>query len=173
MGDRKRRKKNKLRGQRTMGAGGTKNRRGAGCRGGRGNAGANKHRFHSIGRLKPRKYRLKAAPKGREINLGDLSAKMEMLAAKGKVTKEGDRFVVEKASGYTKVLGEGETDKKIVLRINASEKAIRKILAKGGKFEYAKKGYEAGEAEAVPSEEDEDLEFESAEAEEGEDPSKK
>src|SRR3989339_648213 len=100
MGDRKRRKKNKLRGQRTMGAGGTKNRRGAGCRGGRGNAGANKHKFHSIGRVKPRKFRLKATPKGCEINLGNLNARIEMLAAKGKVSREGEKFIVDRNSGY-------------------------------------------------------------------------
>ena len=167
MGDRKRRKKNKLRGQRTMGAGGTKNRRGAGCRGGRGNAGANKHKFHSIGRVKPRKFRLKAGFKGREINLGDLSARIDILVAKGKAKKEGDKYIVDKTSGYAKVLGEGETDKKIVLKINASEKAIKKILEKGGKFDYVKKGFKTEDVKmSGASEEDEDLEFESAETDE-------
>jgi len=164
--DRKRRKKNKLRGQRTMGAGSTKNRRGAGCRGGRGNAGANKHKFHSIGRLKPRKYRLKADIKSREINLGQLSAKLEMLVMKGKVLREGDKYVVTEKSGYGKVLSEGETDKKIILKINASKSAIKKILAKGGKFEFAKKGFVADEADVAMSEDDEDLEFESIETDE-------
>ena len=42
---RRRKKKNKLRGQRTHGGGGTKNRRGAGCRGGVGKAGSHKHKF--------------------------------------------------------------------------------------------------------------------------------
>ena len=164
--DRKRRKKNKVRGQRTMGAGNTKNRRGAGCRGGRGNAGANKHKFHTIGRLKPRKYRLKADIKSREINIGQLSAKLEMLVIKGKVSKEGDKFVVTTKSGYGKVLSKGETDKKIILKINASKGAIKKILAKGGKFDFAKKGFEVDGIDAAMSEEDEDLEFESIESDE-------
>jgi len=164
MTDRKRRKKNKLRGQRTMGAGNTKNRRGAGSRGGRGKAGANKHKFHSIGRLKPVKYRLKADKKDREINLGQLDAMLTDLVAKGLVAKEGEKFIVTQKSGYGKVLSQGETAHKIVLKINASKGAIKKILAKGGKFEFAKKDYKPDEV-ISGDEEDEDLEFESVEGE--------
>ncbi len=165
MGDRKRRKKNKLRGQRTMGAGNSKNRRGAGGRGGRGNAGANKHKFHSIGRLKPRKFRLKSDTKAgiHAIQLGRLDAMLDILVAKGKVAKEGDMYIVDRRSGFTKILSQGETSHKIVLRINAATKAIAKITAKGGKFEFAKEGYEA--EESALGGEDEDLEFEEVEGE--------
>ncbi|MFA5930966.1 MAG: uL15m family ribosomal protein [archaeon] len=164
MADRKRRKKNKLRGQRTMGAGNTKNRRGAGCRGGRGNAGANKSRFHSIGRLKDRKYRLKHARKLITISVGKLNLILNELVAKGKATKEGEKYIVDKKSGYQKVLSEGKVTSKIVLKINASKEAIKKIKAAGGKFDFAKEGIEADE-KIVGDEEDEDLEFESAEGE--------
>jgi len=165
MTERKRRKKNKLRGQRTMGAGNTKNRRGAGGRGGRGSAGTNKHRFHSVGRLKPRKYRLKSETKTsiRAIQLGKLDAMLDALIAKGKVAKEGDKYIVDKKSGYTKILSQGEATHKIVLRINAADKAIAKIIARGGKFEFAKKDYVA--EETALEGEDEDLEFEEVEGE--------
>lgn len=163
MADRKRRKKNKLRGQRTMGAGNTKNRRGAGSRGGRGKAGTNKHKFHSAGRLKPRKYRLVGEGKGREITLTQLNNKIEEMVLKGKATKEGDKFVIDSKSGYAKVLSQGNLTHKIVVKINASKKAIEKILKAGGKFEYAKKDFTL---ETVSGdEEDEDLEFEETEGE--------
>jgi large subunit ribosomal protein L15 len=162
--DRKRRKKNKKRGQRTMGAGNTKNRRGAGGRGGRGKAGTNKHRFHSAGRLKPRRYKLKIiAKKGKEINLIDLDARLDEMVAAGKVKKEGEKYIVDKTSGLAKVLSEGEVTHKIVLKINASKKAIAKIIKAGGKFEFAKEGYDS--KEVIAGEEDEDLEFESVEGE--------
>ncbi len=164
MTDRKRRKKNKLRGQRTMGAGNTKNRRGAGSRGGRGKAGANKHKFHTIGRLKTKKYRLKGEVRGKEIQLGRLDAMLNELVAKGKVTKEGEKFVVDLRSGYSKVLSQGESAHKIILKINASAGAIKKIIAAGGKFEFAKKNYKPEEV-ISGDEEDEDLEFESVEGE--------
>ena len=45
MPERTRRKKNKLRGNRTHGKGNTKNHRGAGSKGGRGRAGSHKHKF--------------------------------------------------------------------------------------------------------------------------------
>ncbi|MFA6268673.1 MAG: uL15m family ribosomal protein [archaeon] len=159
MTDRKRRKKNKLRGQRTMGAGNTKNRRGAGCRGGRGKAGSNKHRFHSMRRLRLRRYKLKIDMKVNAITLKQLDLIIEQLAIQGKVKKEGDSYIVDSKSGYTKVLSQGEATHKIILKINASTKAIAKIIKAGGKFEFAKEGYVADEANA----EDEDLEFEEAE----------
>jgi len=165
--DRKRRKKNSLRGQRTMGGGSSKNRRGAGCRGGRGNAGSNKHRFHSLRRLAAIKYKLKAEKKGKAITLFDLDRALEALAAKGKVKKEGNAFVVDKKCGYEKILSQGETTKKIILKINASKGAISKIIKAGGKFEYAKKNYEKDvDAELKAAEGEEDIEFEEAETDE-------
>lgn len=168
MVERKRRKKNKLRGQRTMGAGNTKNRRGAGSRGGRGKAGSNKHRFHTIGRLKPVKYRLKADRKGEAIQLGRLNDMLDVLVAKGKVTKEGEKYIVGIKSGFEKILSQGEATHKIILKINASKKAIAKITKAGGKFEYAKKGFKAEDVTFSGDAGEEDLEFESAEGEAGE-----
>jgi large subunit ribosomal protein L15 len=144
-----------------MGAGNTKNRRGAGCRGGRGKAGSNKHRFHSLRRLRLRRYKLKTDSVVRAINLRDLDLVIEKLAAEGKVQKDGENYIVDAKSGYNKILSKGETTHKIVLKINASTKAIAKIIKAGGKFEFAKEGYVADKVAS----EDEDLEFEEAEGE--------
>ncbi|MCX6804377.1 MAG: uL15 family ribosomal protein [Candidatus Diapherotrites archaeon] len=165
MSDRKRRKKNKLRGQRTMGAGNTKNRRGAGSRGGRGKAGSNKHKFHSIGRLKPVKYRLKSQRKGKAIQLGVLNQMLEILVLKGKAKKEGEKYIVDKKSGFEKVLSQGEATHKIILKINASKGAISKIIKAGGKFEYVKKDFKQEETIFSGDAEEEDLEFEEVEGE--------
>ncbi len=159
--ERKRRKKNKLRGQRTMGAGNTKNRRGGGSRGGRGRAGSGKGKFASLGRLDARKYRLKPAKKLKSISLGMLNDKIDLLLAKGKVSKEGNNYIVDKKSGYGTVLSQGNTDKQIILKINASKSAIKKIISAGGKFEFKKKNFSVDEIIA-----DEDLEFESIETDE-------
>jgi large subunit ribosomal protein L15 len=151
-----------------MGAGNTKNRRGAGGRGGRGKAGTNKHRFHTAGRLKPTLYRQKImSVKGKAIKLGELNAKLDQFVAKGLVTKEGEKYIVDKKSKFAKVLSKGEATHKIILRINASASAVKKILAAGGKFEFAKKGQKVEEdIKFSGDEEDEDLEFENEESKE-------
>ncbi len=143
MQERKRRKKNKVRGERTHGKGDTKNSRGAGCRGGRGRAGANKGKFASIGRLDPRKYRLKARTKGKAISLGQLNTIIEKLVAKGKIKKEKDSYIIDSKSGFEKILSQGNTDKKLIVRINAAKNAIPKIISAKGKFEFNKKGTES------------------------------
>lgn len=140
MVERKRRKKNKVRGERTHGQGDTKNNRGGGSRGGRGRANANKGKLFKIGQKDERKYRLKSKEKGRSISLGHLNEIIENLVLKGKVTKEKDFFIVEKTAGYEKILSQGSTDKKIILRIDATKKAIEKIKNAKGKFEFSKKG---------------------------------
>jgi large subunit ribosomal protein L15 len=157
MVERQRRKKNKVRGERTHSKGDTKNNRGAGCRGGRGRAGACKGKFASLGRLDPRKYRLKSNDKGAIISLGNLDITLERLVTKGKVVKEKDTYIIDSKSGYEKILSQGNTDKKLIVRINATDKAIDKIIAAKGKFEYNKK-----------SRKDSDADFDDAEFEESE-----
>jgi large subunit ribosomal protein L15 len=156
MTERQRRKKNRVRGERTHSKGDTKNNRGAGCRGGRGRAGATKGKFASIGRLDPIKYRLKPKTKGPAITLGNLDAQLDNLVGKGKVSMEGKQYVVGIESGYEKVLSQGETTKAIVLKINASTKAIAKIESAGGKFDFPKKGHEEATTEDVEFETDEE-----------------
>ncbi|MCX6800952.1 MAG: uL15 family ribosomal protein [Candidatus Diapherotrites archaeon] len=161
MVERKRRRKNKVRGERTHGMGGTKNNRGGGCRGGRGNAGANKHKFHSLKRLYPKKIRLNAKPiKEKIISLGDLNKKLDKMLKDGRAGKKGAIIVIGEDSGYTKVLSGGNIDKKIILKIKASEKAVEKIISAGGKVETeGAKTKMSSDSE----DEDEELEFESKE----------
>ncbi len=154
---RKRRKKNKLMGQRTRGAGNTKNRRGAGSRGGRGASGENKHKWNSGNRYKEPNYKLKNnAANKREISVGKLCEMIDGMVAKGRVKKDGEYYIVDKKSKYNKLLSQGEADKKIIVRINASMGAIKKILSAGGKFEYKKKGVDEKELSTMT----EDDEFE-------------
>ncbi|MBT4596668.1 MAG: hypothetical protein HOC95_01700 [Candidatus Diapherotrites archaeon] len=153
MVERKRRKKNSVRGERTHSKGDTKNNRGGGCRGGRGRAGATKGKFASLGRLDARKYRLKPKVKGKSISIGMLDDKLDILVTKGKVVKDKESYIVDSKSGLAKVLGQGNINKKVILRINATKQAIKKITDAKGKFEFNKKGFEA----------EEDLEFEETE----------
>lgn len=139
MVERKRRKKNKVRGERTHSKGDTKNNRGGGSRGGRGRAGANKGKLFSIGQKDERKYRLKANKKGKSISIGTLNSIVESLVQKGKVMKEKDAFIVDENSGYQKILSQGNITKKIILKIDATKNAIKKIKDAGGKFDFAKK----------------------------------
>ncbi|MFA5764312.1 MAG: uL15 family ribosomal protein [archaeon] len=161
MVERTRRKKNKVRGERTHGQGDTKNNRGAGCRGGRGRAGADKGKFASLGRLDARKYKLKAAIKGKIISLANLDIIIDRLVAKGKVVKEKDSYIIDSDSGYEKILSQGNTDKKLIVRINATDKAIEKIKKAKGKFEFNKKNLVDAEPEF-----DDDEDFEASEEKE-------
>jgi len=147
MVERQRRKKNKVRGERTHGKGDTKNNRGAGCRGGRGRAGATKGKFASLGRLDPRKYRLKAKDKGKAISIGQLDEQIDKLVLKGKVLEEKGSYIIDSKSGYEKLLGQGSTDKKLIVKISASKTAVVKIKA-------AKGTYELEDVEETESDED-------------------
>jgi large subunit ribosomal protein L15 len=158
MVERKRRKKNKVRGERTHSKGGTKNVRGAGNRGGRGNAGANKQKFHSINRVKPRKYRLKPKTRVNAISLGNLDAIIEKLIAKGKVSQEKDFILIDSKSGYSKILSQGNTSQKLLVKINVSKEAAKKIKDAGGKVEFKKKDSEEFDDEDFEVEESEGVE---------------
>ena len=133
--ERKRRKKNKVRGERTHGKGNTKNSRGGGCRGGRGRAGAYKGKFASIGRLDKKKFRLKPKEKGKIITLGELNDKIEKFFENKKVKKENDLYIIDQKSGFEKILSQGKIEKKLLVKISASKKAVQKIVEAGGEVE--------------------------------------
>jgi len=142
MTERKRRKKNKVRGERTHGQGDTKNNRGSGSRGGTGKANGRKGKFSSLWINRGPRIKLKAAKKGKEITVEQLNSILDKLVEKGKVTKTKEMYIVDSDCGYAKVLSQGNINKKVHLKINASTKAIDKIKKAGGKFDFAKKGYE-------------------------------
>ncbi|MDD3159702.1 MAG: uL15 family ribosomal protein [Candidatus ainarchaeum sp.] len=138
---RKRRKVNKQRGERTQGNGDTKNNRGSGSRGGTGLANGRKGKFASLWRLREEKHKLKPAQDKKSISLEQLNRVIDTLVGKGKVKKENEFYVVTPKSGYTKILSGGNTELKLLVKINASKNAIKKILSAGGKFEFEKNNF--------------------------------
>ena len=149
---RQRKKKNRLRGHRSHGKGDTKNKRGAGCRGGRGKAGSKKHKrtkyFEVIGnkvRLK-KQFVVRGKKALQALNLDDLNYLVEGLIAGQKAEKEGSLIVIDgQKHGLDKVLSRGSLAHKVLLKnVFASKKAIEKIEASGSKVE-AKPGKKKAE----------------------------
>ncbi len=138
---RKTRKINKLRGTRSNGGGCTKKRRGAGHRGGRGQAGGHKHHwswmvindpkhFGKYGFKRPQKTIKRVNP----VNLSYLDEKSVELLEKGLVTKENDSIVIDVTQfGYNKVLGSGRVTKPLIIKApEFSASAESKIQEAGG-----------------------------------------
>ncbi|MBU0662127.1 uL15 family ribosomal protein [Candidatus Micrarchaeota archaeon] len=130
-------KKIKLRGQRYHGGGNTKNRRGAGCRGGRGRAGSHKHKFSKYYGDYGMKRKLKAKKKGTALNICGLEKVIERLSAKKEVEKEGALIVIDgRELGIEKILGMGMIKEKVLLRnVMVSRRAKEAVEKAGGKVE--------------------------------------
>ncbi len=143
------RKKNKVRGHRTHGKGNTKNRRGAGCRGGRGMAGSDKHKYSKYYVEFGGKVRLKTKGMPKALNLADLVDMMPALEEKGLIEKKGTAYLIDGDKiGYGKLLGRGDVDMKLeVTGMSVSKNAVGKIEAKGGSVDVPA-GLKAGGAEA-------------------------
>ncbi|MFH1224772.1 MAG: uL15m family ribosomal protein [Candidatus Diapherotrites archaeon] len=154
------RKKIKARGQRHHGGGNKKNRRGAGCRGGRGNAGSHKHKFSKFYLVYGTKRILKAKKGGKAVNVSELEKIIAEMNAKKTLRREGGLVVIDgKEQGIAKILGRGKVKDKILLRnLSASAGAIEAIEKAGGKIEGTEG--EAGETSAKGSTEDDDFEAE-------------
>ncbi|PIN98692.1 MAG: 50S ribosomal protein L15 [Candidatus Diapherotrites archaeon CG10_big_fil_rev_8_21_14_0_10_31_34] len=133
---RRQKKTNKLRGQRSHGKGDTKNRRGAGVRGGVGKAGSHKHKFSKYYTEFGVKIRLKPKQKGDAVNIADLEKYLNKKLEKKLVEKNNDVFIVDgKKCGLDKILGRGQTTIKIeTTNVKAVEKAKEKIEELGGKI---------------------------------------
>jgi len=125
---------------------GKKAGRGAGLRGGRGNAGLLKHRHMYMTKNMPDhfgRHGFKRPPSIKKdiktINIGDLEEQFP-----GKTTIDLNK------EGYDKLLGSGQINSKIKITVNnASEKAITKIQEKGGEVILPK--------QEVPKETDEEV----------------
>ena len=108
---------------------GKKGGRGAGLRGGRGNAGLCKHKFMYMNKYMPDHYGShgfkrprSAIKKDKIINVGQLE---ELFP--------GEKDIDLTKEGYDKLLGGGNIKTKIKIKVdNASEKAVAKIEKKGG-----------------------------------------
>jgi len=134
---RRRRKKHKLRGHRTFGAGDTKNRRGAGCRGGRGRGGSKKHKFTKYWKTFGVKKTLKPKKRIVTFNLSEIEERIPKWETDKKVVQEKGIYILDgKELGFGKVLGRGEISVKINLKnADVSKKARELILAAGGKVD--------------------------------------
>lgn len=129
----------KLRGSRTHGRG-KKHGRGAGGRGGTGNAGLHKHKFKSMVKFMPDHFGRRGFTRHAQvrtttaIDLEDLARRLQEFETAGHATKDEARTHVDlTAAGIDKLLGSGRV--RVPLRItvaHASEAAVAKVAEAGG-----------------------------------------
>lgn len=127
-------KTKKFRGATTHGRG-KKAGRGAGLRGGRGNAGLHKHKYMHMLKYMPDhfgRHGFKRPPsvvkKDKTINVGQLEEKFPEKKSID-LTKEG----------FDKLLGGGVINSNLKIKVkNASQKAVKKIKEKGGEVTITK-----------------------------------
>jgi len=137
----KRKKNTRYRGSKTHGGGSMKKRRGAGHRGGRGNAGSGKRgdakkptflkakrRFGRFGFNNPTSKNYSTT------NVGDLQAKLSNQLTK-KIIAPQDTYEIDLTTmKIDKLLGNGEVKDKFIITVQrATPSAIAKIEAAGGK----------------------------------------
>src|SRR3989338_3685960 len=136
----RRKKAAKYRGSITHGGGHRKKRRGAGSRGGRGNAGTGKRAGHKKAGRPPSLGQRGFLPR-RTAHLRNAenlfyftSQRLEKWVKEGKVAKEKEIYVVDfLVLGISKILSTGNTQLKLkVVNGKVSEKAKEKIIAAGG-----------------------------------------
>src|SRR5207253_9688239 len=129
----------KLRGSRTHGRG-KKHGRGAGGRGGTGNAGLHKHKFKSMIKYDPYHFGRHGFTRHAQmhpvtaIDLEDLARRLAEFEAAGHATKDNSRIHVDlTAAGIDKLLGSGRVA--VAMRITvakASEAALATVADDGG-----------------------------------------
>ncbi len=138
---RQRRKKNKLRGQRTHGAGNTKNRRGSGCKGGVGRAGSHKHKFSIYWKEFGKHSKLLTKTEKNSMNLEEFIASIPEWVEEKNAVKTPNGFEIDgKKICVEKILGRGNVNAKLSLKnIAVSKHAEEKILSAGGTIEKVEK----------------------------------
>jgi len=119
-------KTSKMRGSKTCGYGSKKKHRGKGSKGGKGMAGSKKHKKFKVLKENPEYFihkKLKSRKKSEKvINIRDLE-------------KIKENKINLKELGYTKLLGDGEINRKIEIVIDKwSKGAEEKIKKAGGKI---------------------------------------
>lgn len=132
----------KHRGNRTHGRG-KKAGRGAGKRGGKGNAGLHKHRYMSVIKYDPTHFgrhgfkrpKVPSEKTPKTINVGQLQERLESFIEKGYAKKVGERTEVDLSSaGIDKLLGSGKLKKPLQIKVeDASQLAKLKVESAGGK----------------------------------------
>ena len=145
-----RKRTEKYRGSRTHGRG-KKGGRGAGLRGGKGNAGLHKHKHTYMVKYDPYhfgrhgfKRHASLQEDKKTINVGAIESDMSKFLEYGIAKKEGDKIVMDLTqSQYTKLLGGGNIKMPVTIRVHeATVKAKEKIEAAGGKVEAEEKSDE-------------------------------
>ena len=135
------RRKGMMTGSRTRGRGHKKGR-GAGLRGGRGNAGCHKTKrimYERVGRVWGAhgfKRPQSVVSSNNSINLKTIEENSDNWISEGIATKKGKVVSVDlNKMGYDKLLGTGSTEKTYKLTVNsASAKAVEKIESAGGEI---------------------------------------
>jgi len=131
----------KFRGRRTHGRG-HKSGRGAGIRGGRGNAGLLKHKFMYVILNMPNHFGRHGFKRPQSvvssnvvINVNDIEEKLQDYLKSGIATQDGDIYKVNLTElGYDKLLGTGRITVPVEITVSsASPGAVKKIEAAGGK----------------------------------------
>lgn len=129
----------KLRGSRTHGRG-KKHGRGAGGRGGTGNAGLHKHKFkwmikYDPEHFGPRGFFRHAQPRPTNaIDLEDLARRIGEFEAAGHAKKDDSRINIDlTAAGIDKLLGSGRVTRAMRITVaKASPAAVAKVSGAGG-----------------------------------------
>ncbi|MDY6780127.1 MAG: uL15 family ribosomal protein [Halobacteria archaeon] len=128
--------KDRGRGSRTHGGGSQKNRRGAGNRGGRGDAGRKKHESSEHPPLGKHGFKRpqKVVEETETVNVGDVDKRIYELVEEGVAEEDGDRYVVDGDDlGVDKVLGGGQVRNELVVHADDfSDSAVEKIEEGGG-----------------------------------------
>jgi large subunit ribosomal protein L15 len=137
----------KFLGSRTHGRG-KKAGRGAGKRGGRGNAGLHKHKYITTVKYMPKHFGRYGFKRPQNvvglkitINLYSLDVKLDNLIKEGKIKKVKNNYELNLDDfGIDKLLGTGVITKPIKIMVKeATEVAISKIESAGGKVNLIKK----------------------------------
>lgn len=133
-------------GSRTHGRG-KKAGRGAGKRGGRGNAGLHKHKYIKTVKFMPDHFGRHGFKRPQNVvgakltlNLYALDEKVDQLLREGKVKKVKNNYEINlNELGYDKLLGSGVITKRVKVTIKeATETAIAKIKSAGGNVNIIK-----------------------------------
>lgn len=137
----KKRKSSKRRGDREQGRG-KKKGRGAGLRGGRGNAGRHKHKRVHYAKLGQEfgytNIGFKIPDEAQNIvvsvNVSELDDRLALLVEMGEAQKQGDTYVVDLAAmGVDKLLGSGQIRNKVKITVGtATPSAKAKVEEAGG-----------------------------------------
>jgi large subunit ribosomal protein L15 len=143
-------KKKRQRGSRTHSGGSQKNRRGAGHRGGRGDAGREKHEFHGHEPLGKHGFKRPEAVQDTvaEVSVQELDEDAAVLAAEGVAEETGDGYAVDARdvvedgweADVVKVLGDGQVRRELAVTADAfTAGAVERIEEAGGEAVLSKR----------------------------------